>query len=126
MTYERFMEKLAYTLSRMNKPFVRWGSEMKTIKNPNLPREGENVVKPAIPYDFMVYAFQFAWAQVNLKAGDILKPRNIYIGFEPDEKYKPIFETVSGGIWVIDNPEDVDEWWMDFEDSDLIFYSPGA
>lgn len=100
--------------------------KIKSIINPDLPREGNKIVKSTVPLDFTVMAFHAAWMYVNMKAYTVMWPKNIYIGFKNSDMIKLILPVLRGHFYVIANAEDVDEWWMDFEDSYLIFYSPGA
>ena len=92
-------------------------------------RESENVVRPIYGIDISLYAFQLAWQIANKKEDKILRPKDIYIGFNNRYTYDLyifVNDVLTGDLICIHDADDPDEWWMTFEDSDLIFYSPGA
>lgn len=98
---------------------------IKYCKDFDMPKEGENVVKMAVPYDLSLMAFQVAWMTANTKNGSVLMPKNMYANFYVPSMVQ-VLEPVFTDSFNIIATSNQDEWWMDFEDSDVIFYSPGA
>lgn len=98
---------------------------IEAIKNPGLPREGDNIVKLTNDMDYSITAFHVAWAHVNYKAGGVIIPKNIYLNMLDLNSPQFVGPVLHGSFKMILTDNEY-EWWMDFEDSDLIFYSPGA
>ena len=89
----------------------------------------ENVLKPTIPFDITIMAFEEACRQMSdatLIPNDILKPKDLIIGFDPDKEFIKYFKKKFKVNILLHNSGDVDEWWLTFENTDKIFYSPGV
>lgn len=90
-----------------------------------LPREGKNVVKLPNSMDLSVFAFHIAWMETNMKAKKILNPKDLYTSYIMPDMAQILAPILKGDFCIISNPDNF-EWWLTFEDSGLIFYSPGA
>lgn len=98
-----------------------------------LPRrtysQGE-VIRYVVDLDISYCNFSVAWAETCKQKNRLLFPKDIIINFLNPELANLLSLAIKGDI-LIANTGDMDEWWITFVDPDendtnIVFYSPGA